>query len=106
MDATATFPPAPQHMDALRQANEVRLARAELKRRVADGEISAGEVVGTCPWEVRTMTVLELLMSQRRWGRIKARKILDDTDLPETKRLGRLTERQRGAVIAALQRRR
>ena len=28
----------PQHMRALQRANEVRLARAELKRRVTDGE--------------------------------------------------------------------
>jgi len=104
MDATATYTPAPQHMDALRQANEVRLARAELKRRVADGEIGAAEVVGTCPWEARTMTVFELLMSQRRWGRTRSRSFLASTEVPEIKRLGALTERQRNAVIAALRR--
>lgn len=102
MDATATFPPAPQHMDALRQANEVRLARAELKRRVADGEVGAAEVVNTCPWEARTMTVFELLMSQRRWGRTRSRSFLASNEVPETKRLGALTERQRSAVVAAL----
>ena len=37
---TATKP-APQHMRALEQANRVRLARAELKRSVADGEVDA-----------------------------------------------------------------
>ena len=41
MEATATVP-APQHMRALQQANRVRLARAELKRQVTDGEISVG----------------------------------------------------------------
>ena len=36
-DATATMAPArPQHMQALQRANEVRLARAELKRNVGD----------------------------------------------------------------------
>ncbi len=40
MNATATIAPAgPQHMRALERANQVRLARAELKRRVASGEI-------------------------------------------------------------------
>ena len=38
MDGTATAP-AEQHMRALAQANRVRLARAELKRRVAEGEL-------------------------------------------------------------------
>ena len=44
MEATATAP-APQHMRALAQANRVRLARAELKRQVAEGETSVAEVV-------------------------------------------------------------
>jgi len=40
MNATATIaPPGPQHMRALQRANEVRLARAQLKRGVACGEI-------------------------------------------------------------------
>jgi len=39
MNATATSAPArPQNMRALARANEVRLARAELKRRVAFGK--------------------------------------------------------------------
>src|SRR6185437_8212157 len=44
MEAVATAP-APQHMRALQQANRVRLARAELKRQVAQGELTAAEVV-------------------------------------------------------------
>ena len=104
MNATATMPPAPQHMNALRQANEVRLARAGLKRRVADGEVSAAEVVRACPWEARTMTVFELLTSQHRWGRTRSRSFLARTEVPETKRLGALTARQRGALVAGLQR--
>ena len=39
--------PAPQHMQALAQANKVRLARAELKRQVADGELSVGTSCST-----------------------------------------------------------
>ena len=39
MNATATIPARPQHMRALDRANEIRLARAELKRRVAFGKV-------------------------------------------------------------------
>src|SRR5215208_6028108 len=46
---------APQHMQALAQANKVRLARAELKRQVGDGEISVADVVLDCPWESESM---------------------------------------------------
>src|ERR1700682_4581315 len=52
MNATATITPAPQqYMRALERANEVRLARAELKRRVAGGKIDVAEVILYCPRE-------------------------------------------------------
>ena len=49
MNAEARPTPGPQHMQALQQANAVRLARADLKRRVADGELSAADVVLDSP---------------------------------------------------------
>jgi len=86
---------APQHMQALARANRVRLARAELKRSVARGDIEAAEVIRDCPWETESMTLAELLTSQRRWGRTRARKFLLGLALNENKRLGTLTSRQR-----------
>ena len=54
MNATATSAPAgTQHMRALQRANEVRLARAQLKRGVAFGEIDVAEVIVDCPWEAQ-----------------------------------------------------
>jgi len=95
MNATATITPAgPQHMRALERANQVRLARAELKRRIADGEIEAAEVILECPWEARSMAISDLLMSQRRWGQTRCRKFLAQIPLSENKAVGSLTERQ------------
>jgi hypothetical protein len=103
MNATATLAPAgPQHLRALERANEVRLARAELKRNVAMEEIDAAEVILDCPWEVESMAVAELLTSQRRWGRIRCRKLLAQIPMSERKTVGSMTERQRGAVAAML----
>ena len=48
-----------------------------------------------CPWETESMTLAELLTSQRRWGRTRARKFLLALALNENKRLGTLTSRQR-----------
>jgi hypothetical protein len=93
---------APQHMQALARANRVRLARAELKRSIARGDIEASEVVRDCPWEAESMTLAELLTSQRRWGRTRARKFLLGVALSENKRLGTLTDRQRALLGAAL----
>jgi hypothetical protein len=90
-------------MQALAHANRVRLARASLKRAVLAGDLDVAEVVRTCPWQVETMTVGELLRSQRRWGRARARKFLSSLTLNENRELGRLTERQRGILAAELE---
>ncbi len=93
---------APQHMQALARANRVRLARAELKRSIARGETEVADVVRDCPWETESMTIAELLTSQRRWGRTRARKFLLGLALNENKRLGTLTARQRALLANAL----
>ena len=93
---------SPQHMLALQRANRVRLARAALKRKVAGGEIDPAEIVLKCPWEVESMAISELLMSQKRWGRTRCRKFLMSIGLSETKTVGSLTERQRVTLAALL----
>ena len=103
MAAASTVVPAPQHMQALAHANRVRLARASLKRAILAGQVDAVEVIRTCPWQVETMTVGELLRSQRRWGRARARNLLISLGLNENRELGRLTERQRTVLAAALE---
>lgn len=93
----------PQHMQALAHANRVRLARASLKRSVLAGQLDVGQVIRKCPWEVETMTVGELLRSQRRWGRTRVRKFLTSLALNENRELGRLTERQRNVLASELE---
>src|SRR3954452_18781996 len=97
MNASARTDCGPQHLKALQRANEVRLARAALKRRVASGEVPAADVILACPAEVEGMAVSDLLMSQRRWGRTRCRKFLATIPISENKPIGSLTERQRRA---------
>jgi hypothetical protein len=89
-------------MQALARANRVRLARADLKRQVAEGEISVAEIVLTCPWEAESMAISDLLMSQHRWGRTRCRRFLAAIPMSETKTIGSMTERQRHALAAML----
>jgi RecB family exonuclease len=89
-------------MRALEQANRVRLARAELKRQVAEGEVAAAEVVLTCPWEAESMEIGDLLMSQHRWGRTRCHRFLATMRMSETKTIGSMTERQRNELAARL----
>ena len=103
MNATAQIAPAgPQHMHALARANQVRLARAELKRGVAGGEIDVAEVIVYCPWEANSMPVADLLISQRRWGETRCHKLLARLPMSEKKTVGSMTDRQRRALAAML----
>src|SRR3954451_19792316 len=99
---TTAIAPAPQHMQALAQANRVRLARAELKRQVAEGEASVADVVRDCPWEAESMTIADLLMSQHRWGQSRCRRFLLSIPMTETKTIGSMTERQRSELASRL----
>ncbi len=92
-----------QCMQALARANEVRLARAALKREIAAGRRAVTEVVVETPWEAQSMNLSELLCSQRRWGRARSRKLLASAGLNETKRLGTLTARQQRILVGALE---
>lgn len=101
-----TLPPRPgeqpQHLQALVRANIVRLARAELGRRLKAGEITAGAAIVYQPWWMQSMAVAGLLKYQARWGQNRVRKFLAKIPLSETKAIGSLTKRQRDAIVKAL----
>jgi len=92
-----------QCMEALARANEVRLARAALKRDIGAGRRAVTDVIIDSPWEADSMSLSELLCSQRRWGRARSRKLLSSAALSEGKKIGSLTERQRRILVGALE---
>ncbi len=102
MENTAGGNTAHQHLQALEYANRVRLARAEMKRRIAAQDLSAAEVILTSPWQSESMSISDLLMSQKRWGLARCRRLLTAIGVPENKAVGTLTERQRVALAAVL----
>jgi hypothetical protein len=102
MGDSARFGIDQQHLKALERANRVRLARAELKRQVAAERMEAREVILSCPWEAHSMAVSDLLMSQKRWGRTRCRRLLMALGVPENKPIGTLTDRQRQALASGL----
>src|SRR3954451_7749764 len=102
MGNSATVGSEQQHLRALEYANRVRLARARMKRKITAGELPAGEGLLTCPWQAHSMSVSDLLMSQKRWGRTRCRRLLVSLGVPENKAIGTLTQRQRLALAAVL----
>lgn len=103
MTQNAMMPPGPQRLRALERANEVRLARAGLKRRIATGEVSAAEIILASPPEASSWAVGDLLMSQRRWGTTRCRKLLMRLQIAENRQVGQLTDRQRRELASHLQ---
>jgi hypothetical protein len=91
-----------QRLLALDRANHVRNARATLKRRLRAGEIAAAEAILRGSRDTDTMTVAELLLSQRGWGPRRSSKMLRSVSLSEKKTLGSLTQRQRLMLAAVL----
>lgn len=102
MTQSALKTPEPQRLRALERANQIRLARAALKRRIAIGEVSAAEVILSCPDAAHSWPIGDLLISQRRWGSTRCRKFLSRNHIVETKPVGTLTERQRRILAGEL----
>jgi hypothetical protein len=101
----STAPPShePQHVRALKHANQVRTARSELKRKIASGQTSVPQVLIACPSHAATMSVSDLLMSQKWWGKTRSHRLLLSIGIPERKPIGTLTERQRTALAAVVE---
>jgi hypothetical protein len=102
MTDTATPTTKAQRRLALQRANEVRLARAGLKRRLAAGDLFVPQIILACPQEATRWRLGELLMSQPGWGRQRARKFLERNQLSELKPIGQLTARQQQLVAGQL----
>jgi hypothetical protein len=100
MDSRTTI--GPQHVRALERANQVRRARALVKRRIASGQLTAAEVVLSHRWEIESMPVAEVLLSQRQWARKRCAEFLLAVTIRDNKSVGSMTERQRIAVAAML----
>jgi len=102
MTETAIMTREPQRLRALERANEIRLARASLKRQIGDGQVSAAAVILAPPNEASSWAIRDLLMSQRRWGTTRCRKFLVRNQINETKAVGALTDRQRRLLAGQL----
>jgi hypothetical protein len=98
----ATVTPEAHRLRALARANEIRIARAELKRRIADGVLAAPELILDPPSAAESWSVGELLMSQRGWGAARCRRFLARSQINERKPVGELTQRQRLVLAAEL----
>jgi hypothetical protein len=88
-----------QRLRALRLANEIRSARAQLKKDLASGKIELAQILARPPECVRTARVRDVLLALPKIGSVKAGRILADCGIVHSKTLGDLTERQRTELL-------
>jgi hypothetical protein len=101
------LPPAlspEQRQAALEKAAIARRARAELKERLKMGSTSLREVLDQAGTDdiVGKMKVLAVLESLPGLGKVKARRLLEDCEISETRRLQGLGSKQREKLFERL----
>jgi len=110
MPTMTTAPPLTrdQRLDALREGNRIRVARADLKREVREMSSTRAEalvrrLIEDPPDDLLTMRVEELMRAVPKLGEGKVAKLLRRVGVSPSKTLGGLTERQREALRVELE---
>lgn len=93
-----------QRMSALQHANEIRIYRAELKRDLKAGRVSALTVLAAPDDNLSSMKVFALLLAVPKVGRVKANRWLGTMRVSPSKTVGGLSERQRSELLQMLRR--
>jgi hypothetical protein len=91
-------------MDALKRANGIRTARAQLKRDLKAGRTKITEVLDDPPEYLLTAKVFDMLLAVPKYGRVKANRVLKQCKVSPAKTIGGLSDRQRKELVSLLQR--
>ena len=102
--ATAPERSLNQRMDALARANEIRSARAQLKRDLKAGRRSIHDLLLEPPEYVETAKVFDMLLAVPKYGRVKVNKVLQLCRISPSKTIGGLSQRQRTELVSMLRR--
>lgn len=88
-----------QRMEALTRANEIRVARAQLKRDLKQRRVRIEQVIANPPDYVLTAKVYDMLVAVPRLGRVKVGRLLTQCRISQSKTVGGLSERQRTELL-------
>ena len=84
-----------QRMEALKRANDIRTARAKLKKDLKASRASIQTILLDPPEYVLTAKVFDMLLAVPKYGRVKTNRILNQCRISPSKTIGGLSERQR-----------
>jgi len=93
-----------QRLDALKNANTVRVDRKKLKRDLAGGRRSIESVLAKPPACVLSARISDLLIELPRYGRVRVDKVLTSCRIPANTRIDALSKQQRHALVAGVTR--
>ena len=93
-----------QRMRALHRANEIRSARAKLKRDLKAGKAQIERLLLDPPDYVLSAKAFDMILAVPKYGRVKANKILTQCRISPSKTIGGLSERQRAELVQFLRR--
>jgi DNA uptake protein ComE-like DNA-binding protein len=91
-----------QRTAALAKAAEARAARAEIKARLKMGSMTLEEALASDDVNVGKLKVVSLLESLPGVGKVKARKIMEDVEIADNRRVQGLGAQQRAKLLALL----
>jgi len=96
---------ADQRQAALEKAAVARRMRAELKEKLKMGSVTLSELLQQADADevVGKMKVLAVLESLPGLGKVKARRLMEEIGISETRRLHGLGEQQRKRLLEKLQ---
>ena len=89
-----------QRMEALRRANDIRTARAKLKKDLKASRASIQTILLDPPEYVLTAKVFDMLLAVPKYGRVKTNRILNQCRISPSKTIGGLSERQRAELVS------
>jgi S13-like H2TH domain len=93
-----------QRMEALKRANDIRTARAKLKKDLKGGRASIHAILLDPPEYVLTAKVFDMLLAVPKYGRVKTNRILNQCRISPSKTIGGLSQRQRTELVGLLRR--
>jgi hypothetical protein len=93
-----------QRMRALKRANQIRSARAQLKRDLKAGKVKVEKLLIDPPDYVLSAKAFDMILAVPKYGRVKANKILTQCRISPSKTIGGLSERQRAELVHMLRR--
>ena len=104
MQAQAPARSLDQRMEALKRANDIRVARAQLKKDLKLGQVRIDKILKNPPDYVATAKVFDMLMAVPKFGRVKAARFLNQARISQSKTVGGLSDRQRAELIGLFNR--